>query len=66
MSVQGFKNLMKISLFNDDSFQPLLKKNDEYRKITQLSIDHFQGIAKNYESFEGAYNKILSEYDQEI
>lgn len=46
--VQGFKNLMKISLFSDDSFQPLMKKNEEYRKVTQLSIDHFQSIAKNF------------------
>lgn len=47
MSVQGFKNLMKTTLFNDDSFQPLLKKNEEYRKVTQLSIDHLQIISKN-------------------
>ena len=48
MSAQGFKNLLKISLFNDDSFQPLLKKNEEYRKVTQLAIDHLQAISKNF------------------
>lgn len=48
MATQGYKNLIKISLFADDSFQPLLKKSDDYRKITQVSIDHFQMIVKNY------------------
>lgn len=48
MATQGYKHLIKISLFADDSFQPLLKKSDDYRKITQVSIDHFQMIVKNY------------------
>jgi len=62
MSVQGFKNLIKTSLFTDDSFQPLLKKADEYRKITQISIDHFQSIVKNLESHEVSYHKLIYDY----
>lgn len=52
MAVQGFKNLIKTTLFTDDSFQPLLKKSDEYRKITQVALLHFQLIVKNFETFE--------------
>jgi hypothetical protein len=48
MSVQGFKNLIKASLLKDDSFHPIIKKNEEHRKTTQLSIDYFQVVAKNY------------------
>ena len=66
MSVQGFKNFMKITLFNDDSFQPLLKRNDQYRKTTQISIDHYQSILKNFDTLEKSYGKILSDYDQLI
>lgn len=55
MSVQGFRNLIKTSLFSDDSFQPLLKRSDEYRKVTQVALLHFQNIIKNFESFENSY-----------
>lgn len=48
MSVQGFRNLIKTSLFSDDSFQPLLKRSDEYRKVTQVALLHFQSIIKNF------------------
>ena len=66
MTSQGFKNLIKITLFADDSFQPLLKKSDDYRKITQTSIDHFQMIVKNYENFDVLVTKYLKDYEQEI
>jgi hypothetical protein len=51
MSVQGFKGLIKTTLFTDDSFQPLLKKSDEYRKITEIALHHFQNIIKNFETY---------------
>lgn len=51
MSIQGYRNLIKSNLFNDDSFQPLLKRSDEYRKTTQVALIHFQGINKNFEGF---------------
>jgi len=66
MSVQGYKNLVRSTLFTDDCFQPLLKKSDEYRRITQISIDHFQSMVKNFESSEQGYNKLLFDYDQDI
>lgn len=59
----GFRNLIRTSLFTDDSFQPLLKHADEYRKVTQLAVDHFQSIVRNFEGFEGGVSKLIGEWD---
>ena len=48
MSTTNFKNLIKTNLFTDDSFQPLLKKSDEYRKVTQQALQHYHSILKNF------------------
>ena len=36
--MQGFKNLLPRQLLNDDSVQPVVKKTDEHRKITQSCL----------------------------
>lgn len=66
MSVQGFKNLINRSLLNDDSFQPLLKKSDQYRRLTQGSIDYFQLISRNFETFSITFDKSLFDLYEEL
>ena len=63
MSTNNFKNLIKTNLFTDDSFQPLLKKSDEYRKMTQTAMQHYQSLLKNFESYEVMHEKILVDYE---
>ncbi len=53
--MQGFKNLLPRNLLTDDAFQPLIKKADEHRKTTQISVEHFQMIYKNFETYYSTY-----------
>jgi hypothetical protein len=46
MLTQGFRNLIKASTLADESFQQLLKKSDEYRKSSKMSIDYMQSLYK--------------------
>lgn len=66
MSIQGYRNLIKSNLFNDDSFQPLLKRSDEYRKTTQVALIHFQGINKNFEGFQSAFEKLIVDFEEDV
>ena len=42
-----FKGLIARQLLSDESFQPINKKAEDYRKSTQISIDFFQQITKS-------------------
>ena len=66
MSLQNFKNLIKPSLFTDESFQPLLKKAEDHKKTTQVALVHIQSIFKNFETYEGTQERLLVEYEDFI
>ena len=66
MSLQNFKNLIKPSLFTDESFQPLLKKAEDHKKTTQIALVHIQSIFKNFEAYEGTQERLLNEYEDFI
>ena len=63
MQLQGLKNLPKLGLFCDDSFQNLAKKLDESRKGTKGAFEHLEVIIKNSESFCIAFEKILQDFN---
>lgn len=47
----GFKGLLPRQLLSDESFQPIIKKAEDYRKVTQVSIDYYQQINKILETY---------------
>ena len=65
MSTQCFKGLLPKNLMLDDAFNPLNKKVEEYRKITQLSIDFFQMVQRIFDLQYNQYEKSLESIDFE-
>lgn len=49
--MQGFKNLLPRQLLSDDSVQPVVKKSEQHRRVTQSCLEHFLNIYKNIEMF---------------
>lgn len=64
--MQGFKNLLPRQLLNDDSLQPIVKKSDQHRKITQSCLEHFFNIYKNVELFSQSFEEQVFELHHEL
>lgn len=59
--IQGFKNLLPRNILTDEAFNPILKKTEDFRKLTQQSTDLAASIQKVFESQSITNQKIITQ-----
>lgn len=66
MSNNGFRNLIRASALQDETFQPLLKKSDEIKKLARGSLEFIQNIYKIFEPYDLIFEQLFFNYQQEL
>lgn len=59
IEMQSLKGIIPRPILSDESFSPVLKRAEEYRKATQQCIDFFQQINKLYEDYVCSQEKVI-------